>query len=201
MKLTTSQRKAFNLKYDAIKRQSYSYGSKAKKWENCYRVKDGKRIYFVCGANYTAAEIAWIIHTDCLLPADGLQIDHICGDPVWNKDTGSRCFNYRHMRRKSQSDNLERRNCQNIIRKWYSKIYKYRKRTLSKNQLITPGPIYVANISQSDLSLLYDKIHYQPTGAYKKNHAAIQKRRQHKKEWIEGCVCTHKKEPCFINYN
>ena len=202
-RLTKTEERAFGEAYNALVKKCKRYGSKTKKWQNCLRLQDHKKNISVLGHQYTGPQIAWIWHNKRFLPSDGLDLDHICGDPRPNKKSkASRCIAKGHFpQRKDHKCNVGRTPCHNVIRKFYFRIYQHRMKRLAPNQRLTPGPITNADISRSDLSIIYDKTHSVATGKNQKSQEDIDKAARKKENWIEDhSVCPHAVK-CIVSFN
>ncbi len=188
--LSEEEKQLFQAEYDSI--ETISYGSHS---NCCNRVKNIKKLYRINGKDYTAAQISWIVHTGCYLSPDGLDIDHICADPIWNK-LCCKCITFAHLRRKPRFYNISRQNCHYAIRMFMMRLYPRIKNDPAL-ELEYPGPVFVKDVLPY-LVELHDVIHYKLNGKRRRSEEDIQKAAKKKADWIKKHeVCDHE-DKCLI---
>ncbi len=204
--LTRRERAHFQAQKTRILRAVKPYGDPANKVGICWRITNGKYTFRVLGDSYSPQEIFWILHHNRFMTEEEKQeIDHICGDPHFTtnkeKKCHSKCVTLEHFMRSAKKSNLSRKHCHHVIRKWYFRIYRYRIKNLKQTDRLTPGPIKISDISDQDLSALYDLLYPPPSGAYKKSKQDERVRIIKKKQWIKKSRrCRHRCK-CFMNFN
>ena len=194
-KLTKAEKKVFKAKLDSIETRKFGCGANC-----CNRVRHAKQKYRINGKTYTAAQLSWIVGTGRHLPADGLDIDHICADPKWTKKC-CKCITFEHLRRKDRLGNLSRKPCHYIIRIFKEKLYPSLRKDPSF-KLKIPGPIYISDVLPY-ISELHDIVHYQRIKATVWTESEANKAAKKKADWIKNhsiCSRQHADDPCLICY-
>ena len=165
----------------------------------CKRI-NGSLEQNVLGLIFTIAEIAFINHYK-RFPISGKELSHICGN--------NKCIVIEHIEEKTHKQNMKRISHHCVIKDYEEQIYRH----LSfEVKTLTPGPIFVKNISKQDWKKLKPgpktNKKYQKSEAQKKKEAVHRKRflEIHGKGYIKPvpkrkpfkCYC---RPPCFINFN